>query len=368
MSYNEYSYLCHYGILGMKWGIRRYQNKDGSLTAAGKEHYATGKTRDLAKTHAGLRRRINAGKVAAKVVRKASVAGMYGSMAVGTGAGAAAGLAVTAGNPVGLTVGTLGGGALGSAGAKAIAYAGQKRLNKLNDEYEKLLTKTNPVKLSEIEMKEGTKFNRTSMVEKEDGKGRIYVGYSKDKFGKEYYSKEWPNMLRKIADKPDAKVYANTYELNTTIKAPSYERRKEAANAVIRANKKMMVELGKAYALDQLRIQAGDTGMKSKSLNELYKAYKDDPESVKNAKKFVDETVKQVKEKYDAVENDLDFKKFTASIPTSTKLMDAYIKELKKDGFNAVFDDNANTEASFIVFDQKMLTQTSSKEIKDKRR
>lgn len=31
-----YTYLCHYGILGMKWGIRRYQNKDGSLTPAGK--------------------------------------------------------------------------------------------------------------------------------------------------------------------------------------------------------------------------------------------------------------------------------------------------------------------------------------------
>jgi len=34
-----YGYLAHYGIKGQKWGVRRYQNPDGSLTELGRQHY-----------------------------------------------------------------------------------------------------------------------------------------------------------------------------------------------------------------------------------------------------------------------------------------------------------------------------------------
>lgn len=35
----EDNYLAHYGIKGMRWGVRRFQNEDGSLTEEGKRRY-----------------------------------------------------------------------------------------------------------------------------------------------------------------------------------------------------------------------------------------------------------------------------------------------------------------------------------------
>lgn len=38
----ENNVLIHHGIKGMKWGVRRFQKKDGSLTPAGKKRYSDG--------------------------------------------------------------------------------------------------------------------------------------------------------------------------------------------------------------------------------------------------------------------------------------------------------------------------------------
>lgn len=41
--YNPEIELYHHGIKGQKWGVRRFQNKDGSLTDEGRRHYGFGK-------------------------------------------------------------------------------------------------------------------------------------------------------------------------------------------------------------------------------------------------------------------------------------------------------------------------------------
>lgn len=51
--------LYHHGILGQKWGVRRFQNKDGSLTSAGRKRYLYSDTKKNKDRYEAARKYLN---------------------------------------------------------------------------------------------------------------------------------------------------------------------------------------------------------------------------------------------------------------------------------------------------------------------
>ena len=89
MIYYESNYLCHYGLKGMKWGQRRWQNDDGTFNEAGKSRYFSKssshrpisvmklqKDPDVQKRKAELKQAKADQKAASKAYSKASAGGL----------------------------------------------------------------------------------------------------------------------------------------------------------------------------------------------------------------------------------------------------------------------------------------------------
>lgn len=62
MTYEDSLELEHFGVKGMKWGVRRYQNADGTLTAAGKEKLKNYKFKERNKVSAQMTKYTNSAK------------------------------------------------------------------------------------------------------------------------------------------------------------------------------------------------------------------------------------------------------------------------------------------------------------------
>jgi hypothetical protein len=85
-------FLAHHGVKGQKWGIRRYQNSDGSLTEEGKVRYGVDKHGNMSKEGAKLYRKDTgkdftdknrSTKKTVKIAAAISAASVAGAYAVG---------------------------------------------------------------------------------------------------------------------------------------------------------------------------------------------------------------------------------------------------------------------------------------------
>ena len=135
MSMDEY--FEHWGIKGMKWGVRRYQNADGSLTEAGRRRYLEG-TDDIHKNR-DIRKITTAAKEDAHFVRRkvSNLVNPIGGAAVGAVGGLALKMLVPAlPTNTAMTLGGVAGAgiaAVGKAAARGLKVASREIIRYIKD-------------------------------------------------------------------------------------------------------------------------------------------------------------------------------------------------------------------------------------------
>lgn len=69
--------MCHHGIKGQKWGVRRYQNPDGTWTDAGKRRYGDGESDGREKTGSSTKKKVAIGVATGAAVVAGTVLTAY---------------------------------------------------------------------------------------------------------------------------------------------------------------------------------------------------------------------------------------------------------------------------------------------------
>ncbi len=236
------SYLMHHGIKGQKWGVRRFQNEDGTLTSAGEKRYSDskdGQSKSIFKKH-----REN-------LVAKYEKAG-YSRDA-----------ALTATNSRIKTekrVAIAGGIALGIIATSAAVYIGREYCDK---------TFESGLVVQNINAKKDATFNGYpfyAAINKRDKK--IYGGtYPVEKTKFEAFKK-----LKNFAYKSEG-IFNNEVELQSTIKRASNKHARDIFISKMKSDSEFKRKVNEAIDNSNLALLAPDAVKKSKSNNKYAYAF-----------------------------------------------------------------------------------------------